>query len=96
MTKLAAMSAARAEIVAAYESGASTITLAADWGVNIALMTAFLHGAGASIRPGGPEPDLKRRTYVVMLRRSGLSAQAIAERLGVSRQRVHQILKAAA
>lgn len=44
------------------------------------------------LRPG-PASNDQRDTEIIRLRNEGLSLQTIAERVGVSRQRVHQITR---
>ncbi len=41
----------------------------------------------------GRRPDLERRREVARLHRAGLTQQQIADRLGVTRQAVHQLLR---
>jgi transcriptional regulator with XRE-family HTH domain len=41
---------------------------------------------------GGPHPNCRRRQRVVRLRSKGLTLQEIADRMGCSRQNVHELL----
>src|SRR5262245_1536934 len=50
---------------------------------------------GKLTMPRGRKPDLKRRGQVMALRKRGLALREIARRLGVSRQAVGQLLRAA-
>jgi hypothetical protein len=44
--------------------------------------------------PRGRPPNVERHRQIVRLRAAGLTYQEIGQRLGVTRQYVHQILKA--
>ena len=96
MNKLSSLARHREEIIAMYEAGASTLRLARQYGVNQGYVAAFLHGAGITLRAAGRHPPAGRDERIHELRRRGLSLSQIAKQAGLTRQRVHQLLKRAA
>ena len=95
MNKLSSLARHREEIIAMYEAGASTLRLARQYGVNQGYVAAFLHGAGITLRAAGRHAPEGRDERIHELHRRGFSLAEIARQAGLTRQRVHQLLKRA-
>jgi DNA-binding CsgD family transcriptional regulator len=84
-----------AELVAAYEAGASTYELAARFSIRRETVTMHLQRAGLEIRPG-PQVALDEagERRVATLYRDGLSMRSIARQMGISDNTVLKALRA--
>ncbi len=60
----------------------------------VATMESFPGWQWGPLRPG-PKPDRSRNAEILEMRSAGKSLQEIGSAFGLSRQRIHQILKAA-
>jgi DNA-binding CsgD family transcriptional regulator len=84
-----------AELLKAYESGASTYELAARFRIRRETVTMHLKRAGLEVRPG-PQVALDEagERRVAILYRDGLSMRSIARQMGISDNTVLKALRA--
>lgn len=83
------------QLITDYEHGLTLIQIGEKNGVAGATVRRYLTEAGVQMRPRGPwrVPDGSKRYEVVNLVSQGKKQSDVAKSLGISKQRVSQILK---
>jgi len=83
-----------ARIIARYTAGEAAKTIADEMGLPTLRILRFLRRNGVPIRPRrGMAAQRARNADILRLRDEGYSMVQIGEAMGVSKQRIHQIVK---
>lgn len=81
------------ELIRLYQSGLNCEQVGKHFDASGAFVLAKLTAYGIPRRPPGRIPDTETVFLVAKLRASGWTLQRIGDKLGVTRQRIHQISK---
>lgn len=77
-----------------YSAGQTMQSIAAEHKCSLSLIHRLLDASGIeSRRKRGQAMDQERRSRILAMRSAGMTMIAIAREIGVSKQRVHQILE---